>query len=76
MNALLRVPEKQLKGLELLQQHRPKNGRVFPSGLKRKDYHEATVQMVEYAQNCASVIEDMEKLRARPVKWPMLDASL
>ena len=65
MKALIDVPEVDLKGLALLRQHQPQPGNIFPTGLERQEYIDATLEMVSYTRSCAGLASVIIKLQGR-----------
>lgn len=64
--ALEQVQPVELKGMELLRQHKPKPGNIFPTGLDRQAYIDATVEMINYTRVCAELAKRIEAVPSQP----------
>lgn len=63
IQALATVPAADLPVLKLLRKRQPQHGSLFPTGLTREEYTEATRDMLEYTRTCADLAQ---RLRALP----------
>lgn len=67
IQALIRVPESTLKAVELLRSHAPAPGNLFPTGLTREAYSEATRELLSYSRTCAELAARAGKVSSIPL---------
>lgn len=66
MAALAKTEATDLRAIKLLKRRKVKPGNIFPTGLKREEYADATREMLQYSQSCAFLAKRVEKLLSTP----------
>lgn len=68
--AIAACPETQIKAVQLLREHRPAAGSLFPAKVDRAAYIEATKQMIQYMHDCAALAQQIRALPAQASSSP------